>query len=173
MSKWRMAVWVLAVAAVGLTGCKGSRFRRGSAADTNIGGVTGTPIDTGEYGLGDYRTEGGTEVAGQFGAVYFGYDSSQILPSERAAIETVADFMRRHPSVGLIVEGHCDERGSAEYNLALGERRGLAARAYLIGLGIDGARVQTRSFGEESPVAMGHDEASWRLNRRAEFTAVE
>jgi peptidoglycan-associated lipoprotein len=69
----------------------------------------------------------------------------------------------------VVIEGHCDERGSREYNLALGERRALAVRAYLVGLGIDATRLQTKSYGEEQPVAMGHDESSWSRNRRAEF----
>ena len=73
----------------------------------------------------------------------------------------------------MIVEGHCDERGSNEYNLALGERRALAVRAAMISAGIDGARVQTRSYGEERAVAFGHDESAWRLNRRAEFTFTQ
>jgi peptidoglycan-associated lipoprotein len=67
------------------------------------------------------------------------------------------------------VEGNCDERGSNEYNLALGERRALAVRAYLVNLGIDAGRIQTKSLGEERPVALGHDESSWQQNRRAEF----
>ncbi|NCC31563.1 MAG: peptidoglycan-associated lipoprotein, partial [Chloroflexia bacterium] len=76
--------------------------------------------------------------------------------------------LKRNPATRMIVDGHCDERGSNEYNLALGERRALAVRAYLIGLGLDGSRIQTRSFGEERPAAFGSDESAWRLNRRGE-----
>ena len=81
----------------------------------------------------------------------------------------MADYLKKNAGVGVIVEGNCDERGSAEYNLALGERRSLAARAYLIGLGVDGAMVQTKSYGEEKPVNPGHDDAAWQVNRRDEF----
>jgi peptidoglycan-associated lipoprotein len=77
--------------------------------------------------------------------------------------------MTRNQDVRLIAEGHCDERGSREYNLSLGEHRALAVRAYLVGLGVDGARIQTRSYGEEQPLDPGHDESAWRLNRRVEF----
>lgn len=104
-----------------------------------------------------------------FEPVYFDYDSSQIGESERFKIDQVAEYMRKGQDVGIIVEGHTDERGSREYNVALGERRALAVRAYLIGLGIDGNRIQTKSYGEENPVAFGHDDASWALNRRGEF----
>jgi len=105
----------------------------------------------------------------QFEPVYFSYDSSQISPAERFKLETVSDYLNQNGDIGIIIEGHCDERGSREYNLALGERRALAARAYLIGLGVDGSRVQTKSYGEENPAAFGHDEESWRSNRRGDF----
>lgn len=111
--------------------------------------------------------------AGQFEAVYFEYDSPQLNPAEQSKINTAISYLHQNPTSGIIVEGHCDERGSNEYNLALGERRALAVRAYMISNGIDGARVQTRSYGEERPVAFGHDEASWRLNRRAEFVLTQ
>lgn len=156
------------VVASSLTGCgkKWGKGKRGSDGTDNIGGVMGTDI----YGepLSD-RPVGGTEVQGDFGVVLFAYDSSQIQPSARPVIEDVAQYLRSNPQVGLIVEGHCDERGSKEYNLALGERRALAVRAYLIGLGIDGSKIQTKSLGEEDPAAFGHDESAWSQNRRAEF----
>ena len=104
--------------------------------------------------------------------VYFDYDSAQINESERSKIESVASSMKGG-SGQVIVEGNCDERGSTEYNLALGERRALAVRAYLVGLGVDGARVQTKSYGEERPVDPGHDESAWSKNRRAEFVVVK
>lgn len=168
MSKYIWIGMVVAGLIVGLgeTGCK-KRPKAGSGMD-GIDPVTGLPL----YGpdgrpLGDRF--GGTEYAGQFAPVYYAYDSAQVNPEERAKLEAVADHLRRNPGVRLIVEGHCDERGSREYNLALGERRALAARAYLIGLGIDSDRIQTKSYGSENPVALGHDEESWRQNRRAEF----
>ena len=83
--------------------------------------------------------------------------------------EAVHQALRSNAQAGVIVEGHCDERGSREYNLALGERRALAVRAYLIGLGLDPARVQTKSMGEEQPAVFGHDESAWSKNRRVEF----
>jgi len=161
-----MAVVLVLGMAVGLaaSGCR-SRGAGAGAGGENVAGVTGTDI----YSEPLSERPAGKEYESQFEPVYFDYDSSQINTAERSKIETVAEYLRQHGNVGIVVEGHCDERGSREYNMALGERRALAVRAYLIGLGIDGSRVQTKSYGEEKPVALGHDEESWRLNRRAEF----
>ncbi len=101
--------------------------------------------------------------------VYFAYDSSQVSPAEAGKCEQVADYLRKGKGSGVIVEGHADERGSREYNLALGERRALAVRDYLIVLGVDASVIHTKSLGEEMPDDMGHDEAAWRKNRRAVF----
>lgn len=105
----------------------------------------------------------------RFENVLFEYDNFQIPSSEVPKIEKVAAYMRANPSLALVVEGHCDERGSREYNLALGEHRALSVRAYLVSLGIAPDRIQTVSYGEEVPVASGSNESAWRQNRRAEF----
>ncbi len=168
--RWMLVVMMGLVCALAVSGCK-KRPKTGSGmAGDNVGGVVGSDIGGGALGE---RPEGGMEVAGQFAAVYFDYDSSQVNESERSKIEAVANNLKQNTAVTVVVEGNCDERGSNEYNLALGERRALAVRAYLVGLGIDGARVQTKSYGEERPVATGHDEASWSQNRRAEFVLVQ
>ena len=161
-------------AVVVLGGCKSWRLRRAAAAGGPGGaGVVVDPSFVGEdLTMGGERFDGG-EVDVRFEPVYFEYDSSQVGASERAKIEAVADYLRRDPRMRVIVEGHCDERGSAEYNLALGERRALAARSYLVGLGIDANRVQTVSYGEERPAQPGADESAWRLNRRGEFVIVQ
>lgn len=101
--------------------------------------------------------------------VFFAYDSSQVNPEEASKCEEVAKLLKKGKYEGVIVEGHGDERGSREYNLALGERRSLAVRDYLISLGADSSVIQTKSFGEEMPADMGHDEGAWRKNRRVEF----
>ncbi|MDO9541732.1 MAG: OmpA family protein [Kiritimatiellia bacterium] len=159
-----VAVLVL-VCALCMTSCRARKG--GRRAGDNVGGTVGT---TDEYGLTS-RPEGQLNIltSVQYDAVMFDYDSAQIQESERPKIEAVADYLNKNTGVGVILEGHCDERGSAEYNLALGERRALAARAYLIGLGIDGENIQTKSYGEEQPVNPGHDESAWRLNRKSDF----
>ena len=101
--------------------------------------------------------------------LYFGYDSYSLPPSEIGKVEAVAGYMTANPGTVLIIEGHCDERGSNEYNLSLGEQRALSVRTYLVGLGIGPERMQTRSFGEERPAVQGYGEQAWRLNRRGEF----
>ena len=101
--------------------------------------------------------------------VFFAYDSSQVNPEEASKCEEVAKLLNKGKYEGVIVEGHGDERGSREYNLALGERRALAVRDYLISLGVKSSGIQSKSFGEEMPSDMGHDEGAWRRNRRVEF----
>ena len=134
--------------------------------------VTGEPIYA-DSADGMMRLDGEVLGAGQFEAVYFDYDSPQLNPAEQAKIDAVVAYLQQNPTLGVIIEGHCDERGSNEYNLSLGERRALAVRAAVISGGIDGTRVQTSSRGEESPVAFGHDDSSWSLNRRAEFVFTQ
>ena len=119
------------------------------------------------------RLDGEVVGAGQFQPVFFEYDSPRLNPAEQPKIDMVVACLQQNPTYGVIVEGHCDERGSNEYNLALGERRALAVRAAIVSAGIDGTRVQTSSRGEETPAAMGHDESSWSQNRRAEFVFTQ
>jgi peptidoglycan-associated lipoprotein len=98
---------------------------------------------------------------------FFDYDSADLRDEARAALDADARLLRDRPEVRVVIEGHCDERGTAEYNLALGERRAAAARDYLVAAGIDGGRLEIVSFGKERPFDPGHDEAAWAQNRRA------
>ena len=101
--------------------------------------------------------------------VFFGYDSAEVDAEGQRALTENAELLKRSPTWVVTIEGHCDERGTAEYNLALGERRALAARNYLVSLGIAATRVRTVSYGKEFPFDPGHAEASWARNRRAHF----
>lgn len=105
----------------------------------------------------------------QADTVYFDFDSAVVKASERSKAETVATFLKSHADNKLTIEGHCDERGTEEYNRALGERRALALREYLVNLGISPERIRTLSWGEDKPAAQGHDESAWSKNRRGEF----
>ena len=98
--------------------------------------------------------------------VFFGYDKSNIMPEAQTVLQRQAAWLKKYPSVRVTIEGHCDERGTREYNLALGERRANAAKDYLTALGIDRSRVKTISYGKERPVAMGSNAAAWAQNRR-------
>jgi peptidoglycan-associated lipoprotein len=102
--------------------------------------------------------------------VYFDTDRALLRADARAALKARAEAILAHPEWGAVtIEGHCDERGSDEYNLALGERRASAVERYLVDLGVPASRIRTVTFGESKPAVPGHDEASWRLNRRSEL----
>jgi peptidoglycan-associated lipoprotein len=134
----------------------------------HIYGEDGFPLTGEPFDLTRQRLEG-IDLA----PVYFGYDSFVLAPQEVSKLQTVADYLHQNRNIVLIVEGHCDERGSNEYNLSLGEQRALTLRSYLINLGIDADRIQSRSFGEERPAVLGTGEAAWRLNRRGEFALYQ
>jgi peptidoglycan-associated lipoprotein len=106
---------------------------------------------------------------GLLGDVYFDFDKYDLKPEARERLARNADFMRAHPEFEILIEGHCDERGTNEYNLALGDRRSNAAKSYLMSLGIPAGPVQTVSFGEERPQCRESTEACWWRNRRAHF----
>jgi peptidoglycan-associated lipoprotein len=101
--------------------------------------------------------------------LFFAYDSSEVSPEGRTVLDANAAVLRQNPSWTVTIEGHCDERGTAEYNLALGERRAVAARAYFISLGIPAERLRTVSYGKEFPFDPGQTETAWAKNRRAHF----
>lgn len=101
--------------------------------------------------------------------IYFDFDKSDLKPEARAILDKKAKWLRAHPEFNLVIEGNCDERGTPEYNLALGERRAIAAWKYLNALGISGDRMTTISYGEERPAYLGHNERAWAKNRRDEF----
>ena len=102
--------------------------------------------------------------------VYFDFDKSDIRDDQVPVLKANAAWLKTHAQYKLLVEGHCDERDTIEYNLALGDRRAKSVRQYLIDLGIPAERMRTISYGEERPADPGHDEAAWAKNRRAEFT---
>lgn len=101
--------------------------------------------------------------------VHFAFDSSTIDDEARAIIEAHASYLAANPGIKLTLEGHCDERGTREYNLALGERRAQAVEKLMRVLGVDGKRITTVSFGEEKPLDTTHNESAWRQNRRVEI----
>lgn len=100
---------------------------------------------------------------------YFDYDSSEVKPADRPIIAAHAQYLASHPNVSVVVEGNTDERGSREYNIGLGERRAEAVRRLLLFQGATDKQIQTISYGEERPVALGHNEAAWKQNRRVEL----
>jgi len=188
------AVAVLIAVLVGGVGCKKSTkpvtpipARTAAAPGPSAGpgpiAPGGTDADgTSSRPLGDQST-GGTPLADlsmfegmrmdtntlASATVYFDFDSSVVKSSEQEKVGSVATELKSKPTNALLIDGHCDERGTEEYNRALGERRALALRDSLISLGVAADRIRTRSWGENMPIALGHDESAWRLNRRGEF----
>ena len=130
----------------------------------------GVPVDSnpmaagGDSGLGDSGSE--------FKVAYFDYDSYSLRADAREALKTNAVWLKKNKAVKVQIEGHCDERGTTEYNLALGERRANAARDFLTKLGVPKARLSVISYGEERPSDPGHSDAAWSRNRRAVFVVL-
>ena len=112
-------------------------------------------------------------VASVFQDIHFEFDRYNILAEDEVTLGSIARWLEENDRVTVLIEGHCDERGTNEYNMALGEQRALAARRYLVGLGIASDRLSTISYGEERPLDMGSTEHAWAMNRRAHFVVSE
>ncbi|MFA6011859.1 MAG: peptidoglycan-associated lipoprotein Pal [Desulfobacteraceae bacterium] len=140
-------------------------------AATDTEKVEDTAVMAADDNAGKKETAGAAAVAETVGVsdIYFDYDSSDILSSETAALEAKAQWLKANPNVKTTIEGHCDERGTSEYNLALGDRRAARAKSFLEKLGISGSRMETVSYGEEKPAVPDHNEDAWSKNRRAHF----
>jgi peptidoglycan-associated lipoprotein len=146
-----------------------------SVAGSGQGSSDVQPVDEGPDVVplgneGAYGEEIGGESSGPLSDVHFAYDDASLDDEARATLDRHATWLAAHPGVHVTVEGHCDERGTVEYNLALGDRRAQAVLAYLQGQGVDAARLQAVSYGKEKPLDTGHDEGAFARNRRAHFT---
>ena len=143
----------------------------------NAGG--GSDISSSQSGLIGDASEGKFEdmyarcTDVDFAPVYFGFDSTVVPQGELGKIDAVADHLKSRSERVVVVEGNCDERGSNEYNMTLGEQRAVVVRNYLVQNGIAANRIQTRSYGEEKPAVDGHDESAWSRNRRGEFAIYD
>ena len=175
---WKWAVVALSIAALMSVGCAKKQTVKtegGQAPSAGApSGVTEAPVKEEPAPVavapatppGVALTE---ERASQFDDVRFDFDKSELKEDGRKTCQTVAAFLKKNPGAKLLIEGHCDERGTSEYNLALGERRATAVMTYLVSLGVPKAALSTVSFGEEKPLDPGHDEGAWAKNRRAHF----
>ena len=135
------------------------------------------PLDTGDVNKMGGEGVTGADVAGSgeggpMADVRFGFDQSSLTDEARAILAKNAQWLQAHRDARVTVEGHCDERGTVEYNLALGEQRARAARDYLVSLGVQASRLRTVSFGKERPLDNGHGEDAWARNRRAHFAVT-
>ena len=109
------------------------------------------------------------EKPSPFGDIHFDFDKSFIREDAKPILSGVADQLKKNKGLRLLIEGHCDERGTSEYNMALGDRRAESARAYLVSMGVPASAISTVSFGKEKPLDPGHNEAAWAKNRRDHF----
>jgi len=158
---WLAVMMVVCVCGLLTVGCRTKKPQEGTIGQPEVLSQD-QPLPTGDFSI---RTPAGVKMEN----VLFDYDSFQIKPSEVAKIEKVAEYMKSNARVVLITEGNCDERGSREYNMSLGEQRAGSVRAHLVGGGIAPERIQTKSYGKEKPLNAGHNDAAWRENRRVEF----
>lgn len=151
-----------------VTACETTDSTSGSASSTGgkLGGirpgVTGTELKNPNAKPGS--VEDFVDNVGD--RVFFAFNASDISDEGRATLDRQADWLKAYPDVSLTVEGHCDERGTREYNLALGQRRADAVKEYLVAAGVPASRLETVSYGKERPAAEGHDEDAWAQNRR-------
>lgn len=179
---------ILLIVAV-MTGCAKKQTVRSDAAE---GSVVARPVNPSETakppesqaiypnsavnvpkstaeGAGVQVTE---EMKSPFSDIHFDFDKSLIKDGDRPNLQKIANYLKQHPRAKVRIEGNCDERGTSEYNMALGERRAESAKRYLVSLGVPAAEVSTISFGKEKPLDPGHTEEAWTKNRRDHFDTM-
>ena len=162
---------IAATATLALSACAKKAPEQLPPAPTETGAVpTDTPTDTAS-GPGT-QAHFSTAVGAPNTVVYFDTDQYDIDAEDSAKLQTQARYFAQYSNVNFTIEGHADERGTREYNLALGERRANSAKNYLVSLGIPATRIRTVSYGKEQPVALGSDEGSWAQNRRAATVVI-
>ncbi len=131
-------------------------------------------VSVGSEGASGLEVNGDSDSgrAGALKTVYFDYDSSTLSSSTKSTLTANAEFLKSNATVEVQVEGHADERGGVQYNLALGESRAKTIKDFLVALGVSAKRITTISFGKERPISFGHDESSWSQNRRGNFVVT-
>lgn len=177
LNRWGAALLVLTLAvALPLAGCGKKPLNTGVDPDKQTDqtrGGTGTNPNDGnpadKTDGSDKKNMSQDEMAKLIQDIFFDYDDATLSAAARDILSSNASHLNELAQLRLLIEGHCDERGTVEYNLALGQRRADATKGYLVNLGVDGGRLSTRSLGEERPFASGNDESAWSQNRRAHF----
>ncbi len=153
-----------------LVGCAGMKGKKGASSADNMQSEDSMYAD-GNYEMELYGTSDSMK-AGGLRTIYFAYDSANLNTRTKEALNNNADYMKENDSVQIQIEGHCDERGGIQYNLALGERRANTVRNYLAALGIEKSRIRIVSLGKEKPIEFGSNESAWSKNRRANFVVT-
>jgi len=165
----------MVIAALAVTGCsskknanEGSQLSPSPNGGMNEGGMNGT--NGSQYANGSL---GGNGAGGPLSDIHFDLNEATIQPQDNGVLKANADWLTAHPNTRVQIEGHCDDRGSEEYNIALGAKRAQAAKDYLTTLGIDGGRMSTISYGKELPLCTDQTEDCWAQNRRDHFAVSQ
>jgi peptidoglycan-associated lipoprotein len=170
----RLVLLALGVCAAAVTACKSPEVKPDAPPAPPPPAAAPTP----EQKAAEYKAQGQKELTvalEKLGAVrvFFEFDSATLTKEASDALSAVGEVLSRHPELDVAIEGHADERGSSQYNLALGQRRAESVKKYLAQLGVTANQIKTVSFGAEKPLDPGHDEEAWKKNRRAEVQAVD
>ncbi len=160
---------LLCVSALTLAGCSAKKTSEEMVVEEveAMGPVESLDSAPSSFGIGEARTTDGMLP------LYFAFDSSAIPDDQGSRMEVNVDFMKKYSEVNVRIEGNCDPRGTKEYNMALGERRALTAKRYLVNMGIDESRLETVSYGKERLLFTDHDELAWAQDRRDDFVVIE
>ena len=172
-TRWTVPLALVLAVLVAATGCSKKQVETTPDRDRMDPGAAATDTGTDQPMTDDSGALSRDEALAMIGdMIFFDFDRSELRPESRTTLQQKSEILRQYPDIRVRIEGNADERGTVEYNLALGERRADAARTYLIDLGIDPDRLTTISYGEERPLAEGHNEAAWQQNRRDEFIPI-
>ncbi|MBT3235865.1 MAG: OmpA family protein [Bdellovibrionales bacterium] len=167
MSRINFSLAIMLVLVLTLVGCASNKKKSGAEGDTPVIAASDPAVGAGM----NFELSGDSDSgnAGGFQTLYFGYNSSEIGAEARDTLNANGQLLKDNKNLEIQIEGHCDERGGVQFNLALGERRAKSVRDYLLALGISPTRITTISFGKERLIAFGHSESFWSQNRRANF----
>ncbi|NKJ41135.1 MULTISPECIES: peptidoglycan-associated lipoprotein Pal [unclassified Novosphingobium] len=172
----KLLVVTMLAGSLSLAACSSNSAKNRSAAELppqpSAGTTTTTPPPAGPSGP-TAGSQADFVASVQSDTIHFDLDRYNVDAQSQAILQSQAQWLARYPGKLVTIEGHCDERGTRDYNIALGERRANAAKAYLVSLGIDASRITTVSYGKERPIALGSDEASYAQNRRAVTVTVQ
>jgi peptidoglycan-associated lipoprotein len=166
--RYRSRLLLLAALVVLVPGCSGKKDAK-NAVDVDPSPVTVSAVDSGATGKGSSHPWEQAEEDGALAHVFFDFDRAELKPEARTELAQNAEYLKKHPELRILVEGHCDEFGTNEYNLTLGELRAQNTKKYLVSLGIPAERIETVSYGKEKPLCPGRGQACWAQNRRAHF----
>jgi peptidoglycan-associated lipoprotein len=175
MNRWVGGVAVVVAVVMILAGCSGKKKSGGLDEGAGAGGLGEEPLSGTPGGSLDLARAGRLGAEGDTGPlrdIHFDYDSFELDDTSRQTLQENAEWLKDHPEVRVEIEGHCDDRGTVEYNLALGAKRAAAAKGYFVALGIERDRLTTISYGEELPLCHDETESCWASNRRAHFVPV-